>query len=61
MKKKTTTTKTNKTNEKKQQQQQTNVSIYSRAFLEKKNAPKIQVKVFENVPRGLIFQSSNRL
>ena len=55
----------NKTNKKKkqqqQQQQQTNVSSYSRAFLEKKNAPKIQVKVFENVPRGLIFQSSNRL
>ena len=39
--------KTNKTNKKKQQQQQqTNVSSYSRAFLEKKNSPKIQVKVF---------------
>ena len=45
--KQTTTKKTNKTNKKKQQQQQqTNVSSYSRAFLEKNNAPKIQVKVF---------------
>ena len=47
---KTKKNKTNKTNKKKQQQQQQqqqiNVSGYSRAFLEKKNAPKIQVKVF---------------
>ena len=39
-----------KTNKKKQQQQQqqqqTNVSSYSRAFLGKTNALKIQVKVF---------------
>ena len=47
---KTKKNKTNKTNKKKQQQQQQqqqiNVSGYSRAFLEKKNASKIQVKVF---------------
>ena len=43
-----TTTQKTKTNinKQQQQQQQTNVSSYSRAFLEKKNAPKIQVKVF---------------
>ena len=34
------------TNKKKQQQQQTNVSSHSRAFLEEKNAPKIQVNFF---------------
>ena len=34
------------TNKKKQQQQQTNVSSHSRAFLEEKNAPKVQVKFF---------------
>ena len=45
---KTTTTKNTKTNKKKQQQQQqqTNVSSHSRAFLEEKNAPKIQVNFF---------------
>ena len=44
---KTTTTKNTKTNKKKQQQQQqTNVSSHSRAFLEEKNAPKVQVKFF---------------
>ena len=52
----------NKTNKKKQQQQQqTNVSNHSRAFLEEKNAAKIQVNFFENGSRGLIFQSSSRL
>ena len=55
--KKTTT----KTNKKKPQQQEANVSSHSRAFLEEKNAPKIQVIFFENAPRGLIFQSSSRL
>ena len=40
--KKTTT----KTNKKKQQQQEANVSSHSRAFLEEKNAPKIQVNFF---------------
>ena len=48
--KKTTTTTTTKQKQKQkkqqQQQQQTNVSSYSRAFLEKNNAPKIQAKIF---------------
>ena len=43
---KTTTTTTTKTNKKKQQQQEANVSSHSRAFLEEKNAPKIQVSFF---------------
>ena len=49
----------NKTNKKKkqqqQQQQQTNVSSYSRAFLEKTSALKIQVKVFWKCPKRTHF------
>ena len=46
MKKNNKNKKKKKEEKKQKQQQQTNVSSYSRAFLEKKNAPKIQVKVF---------------
>ena len=46
MKKKITRIKTKKEKKKQRQQEQTNVSSYSRAFLEKNNAPKIQAKVF---------------
>ena len=52
----TTTTRKNKTNKKKQQQQQqTNISSHSRAFLEEKNAPKIQVKFFRKCPKWTHF------
>ena len=51
-----TTTKNTNANKKKQQQQQTNVSSHSRAFLEEKNAPKIQVK-FLKMPQEDSFPS----
>ena len=46
MKKNNKNKKKKKEEKKQKQQQQTNVSSYSRAFLEKNNAPKIQAKVF---------------
>ena len=52
---------TTATKKQQQQQQQTNVCIHSRAFVEEKNAHKIQVNISEHAPRGLIFQSSSRV
>ena len=46
MKKNNKNKKKKKEEKKQKQQQQTNVTSYSRAFLEKNNAPKIQANVF---------------